>query len=71
MASVSSKLDISKLISELKSLEDNVPTDEALRKELYATLRDASLAVEAPLESVKRIGFSVLYSRLLRCLLIH
>jgi hypothetical protein len=61
MASTSPKPDVSKLISELRSLKDATFTDEAQRKELYAILKEASLAIEAPLESVNRISFAVCF----------
>jgi hypothetical protein len=54
-----SKFDVSTLIAELKALQENTSIDEAQRQELCAALQEASLAVESPLETVNRIGFSV------------
>ena len=59
MAAASSTEDVAALISHLKSLESSPPTDETTRKELYRALRGASLAIEAPLETVHRISFAV------------
>jgi len=59
MSSDSSKADISKPISEQKTLKNNTSMDEARRQELAATLTEASLAVESPLETVNRIAFSI------------
>jgi demethylsterigmatocystin 6-O-methyltransferase len=59
MSSACSKSDVSKLISELEALKHNVSIDEAQRQALCATLQEASLAVESPLETINRIIFSV------------
>lgn len=55
-----SKTDVSRLIAELKALKSDTSIDEAQRKELYATLKETSLAIETPLESVNRISFAPL-----------
>jgi len=54
-----SKFDVSTLISGLKALKKSASIDEVQRQELYAVLQEASLAVESPLETGNRIGFSV------------
>jgi len=59
MASKTSKPDFSRLIAELKALKNDNLKDEEQRRELYASLKEASLAIETPLETVNRIVFAV------------
>ena len=48
------------LIDQLKALKHNVPEDSSVRKELYELMRDLSFELEDPLDTVKRVSFSVL-----------
>lgn len=47
------------LIARLRTLQDSIPQDEELRKELYSTVRNLSLALESPIDTVKRICYLV------------
>ena len=47
------------LITKLKTVQNNIPPDEKLRKELYSTVRNLSLALESPIDTVKRICYLV------------
>lgn len=52
------------MISQMKNLTNDVPRNETLRKELYETARKLSLALESPVDTVKRIAFEVTHPRL-------
>ena len=52
------------LIEQLKALKHNVPEDSLVRKELYDIMRDLSFELEDPLDTVKRVSFSVLVIQL-------
>ena len=55
-----STLDIPALVVQLKALIHNVPQDERLREELSDVTRNVSFALEAPIDSIRRISFSVI-----------
>ena len=48
------------LIDQLEALRTSIPQDEALRYQLSVALQKLSLAIETPLDTVRRIAFSVI-----------
>ena len=62
MSSVAHKVRL--LIEQLKALRHNVSEDVLVRKELYEVMRILSFEVQDPLDTVKRVSFSVLIIRL-------
>jgi hypothetical protein len=49
--------ELGSLITKLQQIQKNPPADLKLRKELYSTVHDLSLALETPIDTVKRIQF--------------
>lgn len=47
------------LIEELSKLSTSPPEDEGLRRQLSSALTRASLAIESPLEAVRRLSYAV------------
>ena len=50
---------VSGLIDQLEALKSTVPKDEASRYKVSVALRELSLAIETPLDTVRRLAFSV------------
>ena len=50
---------VSGFIDQLETLKSSIPKDEATRYKLSAALRELSLAIETPLDTVRRLAFSV------------
>jgi len=55
MASV----DVSQVLSGIKSLIANPPQDRATRLELYESLKDLSTVIEDPHDTIYRVSYSV------------
>lgn len=51
--------DVVALLTQLDHLAKDPPENENLRYRLYVAARNLSLAVETPMNTVKRISFSV------------
>lgn len=51
--------DINRLLQQLESLTKSPPQDEKLQKRLYDAAQKLSLVVEAPLDTVNRVLYSV------------
>ena len=51
--------DVLDVIDKIRGLKQKVPEDEALRHELREAIQELSLVLETPLETVRRIYFSV------------
>lgn len=49
------------LILKLQNLQNNIPENEKLRRELYSTIQNLSYVLESPIETVKRISYLVIY----------
>lgn len=47
------------LIHEVRALKDRIPEDATVRRQLSDAIHELSLALETPLETVRRISFSV------------
>lgn len=54
--------DTHRLIAQLKDLHDRAPSDTALRNELYDALIRATVAIESPLDTVRRLSFAVSFT---------
>ena len=52
--------DVLDVIEKIRGLKYNVPEDEALRRQLRDAVQELSLVLETPLETVRRISFSVM-----------
>nr|UZP47903.1 putative O-methyltransferase [Cladonia uncialis subsp. uncialis] len=50
---------VREVIHDLRMLKNDVPQDVALRRHLHVAIRELSLALETPLDTVRRIAFSV------------
>jgi hypothetical protein len=47
------------LLAQLEDLCHHPPQDSDLRKELYNAVRGASIALETPIDTVRRLSFAV------------
>jgi len=54
--------EIKDLILKLRSLQNSVPKNEELRKELLSSVQNLSYSLESPIETVKRISYLVIMS---------
>ena len=54
--------DIASLISQLKAVERNIPTDDVARKELLDVIRRVGFALEKEGDTVQRICYLVIIS---------
>jgi DNA-directed RNA polymerase specialized sigma54-like protein len=57
-----STLDVSSLIAQLKALKNHIPDDESKRKSLMEAARELVTALEAPGDTIQRIGYCVGHS---------
>ena len=55
-----SKPDVSALLSQLKSIEQQAPQDAASRQELYEAAKNLTLSFESPGDTIQRIMYLVL-----------
>ena len=51
--------DVVSLFDEVRALKNRIPEDVTVRRQLSNAIHELSLALETPLETVRRISFSV------------
>ena len=59
LAMVLPRQDVLGLIDQIRGLTHEIPQDETLRRHLREAIQELSLVLETPLETVRRISFSV------------
>ena len=58
-STITPRQDVLRIIDDIGSLKDELPKDVVIRRKLSNVVHELALALESPLETVRRISFSV------------